>query len=215
MKLSLGLKKLVWSCMLQRGSRGSRNQSMSYTHLTNFDQVFVQSSSWLAILIDYSAYDSRGVNIDCVELMLFYHGIVIWMQYHGDSSMGIWVQYHGNLEPLPWVEYRGKVPWKNRNLANFLKYNPESLFPIRHIFIILAIFWQKYYRSGKKILLFLAYQRVNEKQKCQMSGFFLGQFLLIRGLVNHRILLGRCKARPFILFVYLFVSFSAPTHTCF
>ncbi len=28
MKLSLGLKKLVWSCMLQCGSRGSRNQSL-------------------------------------------------------------------------------------------------------------------------------------------------------------------------------------------
>ncbi len=27
MKLSLGLKKLVWSCMLQRGYQGSRNQS--------------------------------------------------------------------------------------------------------------------------------------------------------------------------------------------
>ena len=27
MKLPLGLKKLVWSCMLQRGSRGSCNQS--------------------------------------------------------------------------------------------------------------------------------------------------------------------------------------------
>ncbi len=37
MKLSLGLKKLVWSCMLQRGSRGSRNQSvrMLLTSLTS------------------------------------------------------------------------------------------------------------------------------------------------------------------------------------
>ncbi len=31
MKLSLGLKKPVWSCMLQRVSRGSRNQSKWYS----------------------------------------------------------------------------------------------------------------------------------------------------------------------------------------
>ncbi len=45
MKLSLGLKKLVRSCMLQRGSRGSRNQS-SVLELTGVPVTGGTAISW-------------------------------------------------------------------------------------------------------------------------------------------------------------------------
>ena len=60
MKLSLGLKNLVWSCMLQRGSQGSCNQSFWLASL--FSTWPIQQSSSLYCCHNYEYKTGQAVH---------------------------------------------------------------------------------------------------------------------------------------------------------